>query len=485
MTHLAEVTIRTQDLDQAHADLLVVPLHNLAELEHDDLKQIAKKTRIDEVAQDEGFSAKKGQTLLFRGVKGLEAPRVLFVGLGEENKHVRASVVKAARIALDIRAKKVALYIPTKEETRLIVEGFLFGSYRFTRYKTVQDDAQNPARIDDLDLYGHPCKGRVKTALSFVTGIYLARDLGNTPPNDLYPETMAQAAVDLAKRHNMSHTVYDEKYLQDNGFNLLYAVGKGSQRQPRLIHLEYRPEGEVKRTIALVGKGITFDTGGYNIKTNGHILNMHLDMGGAAAVLGAAEIIGRVKPEGIAVHFVIASAENSVSSKAYLPNDVLKGLGGKTVEIQNTDAEGRLVLADALTYIQRSKPDEIIDLATLTGACVVALGDDTAALYSNDDNMVKGLLHAASENEESLWRMPLLEAMDSQLDSKIADMRNIGDRMGGSISAALFLKRWVDLESWAHFDIAGPAMATKDSDLSSAGGTGYAVATLASYLLEK
>ena len=257
------------------------------------------------------------------------------------------------------------------------------------------------------------------------------------------------------------------------------AVGKGSSRPPRLIHLVYKPKGQVRHKLALVGKGITYDTGGYDLKTGGHMLTMHCDMAGGAAVLGAAEALGRLKPEGVEVHFVVAAAENSINGEAMRPNEIYKSYGGKTVEILNTDAEGRLVLADALEYIQeQASPQTIVDLATLTGACVVALGDHTAGLFVRDEGLHTQLAGAIEASGEDFWRMPLSQRLKEQLDSPVADTSNLGKRMGGAITAALFLGKFVELERWAHMDIAGPAYIREDRKEQIPGATGFGVTTL-------
>ena len=290
---------------------------------------------------------------------------------------------------------------------------------------------------------------------------------------------MAEQARQLAERHQLACTIFDEEELERRGFNLILAVGKGSERKPRLIHLTYTPRsGAVRHRVAFVGKGVTFDTGGNNIKTGPHMYLMHSDMAGGAAVLGAAEAIGALKPEGIEVHFIVPAAENSVSGGAMRPNDVYRGYGDKTVEIGNTDAEGRLCLADALAYAEELGAETIIDLATLTGACVVALGEYTAGLFTDSDALYDDLQGAIKVSGEDFWRLPLHQKLDAQLDSEVADMKNIGKRYGGAITAALFLKRWVSVERWAHMDIAAPAFFESPSDTYAAGGTGFGVATL-------
>jgi leucyl aminopeptidase len=483
--NLTPVSADSTDPTAFECDVLIAGVTADSEL----AKSIGDKAGVDlmAVAAEEGFKAEKGQTKLFRGLTGLGTTRVLLVGLGSDDDivagSVRTSLVKAAKTAGSIKAKRVGIALETSDHVQQAVEGFQFGAYRFDKY--VHRDEDSFEGHESVTVLGDVSGGAIARAEAFASGVYQARNLCNEAPNVLFPAHMAEIAVDIATQVGLEHTIYDDDYLVSEGFNLLMAVGKGSEHKPRLIHLTYRPEGEVKKKICLVGKGITFDTGGYNLKPSGSILGMHIDMGGAAAVLGAARAIGMLAPEGVEVHFIVPTAENSVSSTAYRPNDIIRGLGGKTVEIHNTDAEGRLILADALTYAQRLKPDEMIDLATLTGACVVALGEHTAGLFSNDESMVEGIMAASKTVSEDFWRLPLNSKLDSLLDTPMADMKNVGPRWGGAITAALFLKRWVDMDAWAHLDIAGPAMADKDTDLGSQGGTGFAAATLTAYVLSK
>ncbi len=486
MTMLLTPVSTANDDPKSHAcDLLIAAVSADSKLVAD----LSEATGVDllEVAAEEGFKSEKGQTKLFRGLNGLGTRRLLLVGLGTDDDiaagSARTSLVKGAQIAGKVRASKVAIALENPELARAALEGFHYGAYRFDKY--IHRDEDSFAGHESVTILGDVSGDALATAEAYARGVYQARDLGNEAPNVLYPAQMAEIAVDIASEVGLEHTIYDDDYLVAEGFNLLMAVGKGSEHKPRLIHLTYKPEGEVKRKIVFVGKGITFDTGGYNLKPTGSILGMHIDMGGAAAVLGAARSIGMLKPSGVEVHFIVPTAENSVSSTAYRPNDIIRGLGGKTVEIHNTDAEGRLCLADALTYAQRLNPDEIIDLATLTGACVVALGEHTAALFSNDESMVEGIKAASESVNEDFWRMPLNMKLDSLLDTPVADMKNVGPRWGGAITAALFLKRWVNMDSWAHLDIAGPAMADKDTDLGGRGGTGFAAATLTAYVQNK
>eukprot|EP01066_Platyproteum_vivax_P019991 Platyproteum_vivax@DN7760_c0_g1_i1.p1 len=278
----------------------------------------------------------------------------------------------------------------------------------------------------------------------------------------------------MAKEVGLKHEILDVDQIEALKMGAYLGVAKGSLYPPKFIHLQYVPQGQVNKTVVLIGKGITFDSGGYNLKVNAMIEYMKIDMGGAAAVLGAAKTIGLLKPEGVHVHFIVAACENMIADKAYRPGDILTASNGKTIEVGNTDAEGRLTLADALVYAEKLKPDVIVDIATLTGACMVGLGAKCAALYSPDDPLASVVLDSAKDAGELLWRMPLLEQYRPDFDSKIADMNNMAStRFGGSIHAALFLKEFVEKTSWAHIDMAGPAWDWKDQC-----GTGFGARTL-------
>ncbi len=463
------------------ADLLAIPVD--ATLSSDALTAISEASNVDlaAAARDERFKGDAGATLLFRSLPGVAARRVVLVGTG--TGELKRAGVAVARVARGVRAANVAINGAQRSagDVGELVHGFGLGAYKFDRHLSPDEDTF--AGFESLCVCGAPdAAAAVKDAMAVCDGVLLARDLSNESPNLLYPETLVRAAVEVASQYGFEHQVFNEDALVEKGFNLIVAVGKGSEHPPRLAHLIYRGAGEIKRRIALVGKGVTFDTGGYSIKPGASMLNMHCDMAGAAAVIGAAKAIGELQPAGVEVHFIVPSAENAIANNAYKPQDIFRGYGGQTVEIHNTDAEGRLLLADALAYAGEQNVDTIIDLATLTGACVVALGELTAGLFTNDDALAGSLLGAAKRASEDLWRMPLTAKLDPLLDTPNADMKNVGSRWGGAITAGLFLKRWVKLEAWAHMDIAGPAFAEKEGDFSSEGGTGYAVATLVEFV---
>jgi leucyl aminopeptidase len=312
--------------------------------------------------------------------------------------------------------------------------------------------------------------------------VALARDLVGEPASVLNPETMEEHARKVAQEQGLEITVLGPAEMEQQGMGAISAVGKGSASEPRLIHLVYRPEGATSdtRQLGFVGKCITFDTGGYSIKPYEAMLEMKTDMAGGAAVLGAMSALRAIGCKHI-VHGVICAAENMISGEAFRPGDILTALNGVTIEILSTDAEGRLVLADGLVYTARQGAQELIDLATLTGAAVVALGEGTTALFANDEDLAKRIEDAAAEAGERIWRMPLTEALEENIKGDVGDIKNSGGRYGGAITAALFLQHFTEGLPWAHLDIAGSARTTKASAYTPKGATGVGVRTLLEY----
>jgi leucyl aminopeptidase len=303
------------------------------------------------------------------------------------------------------------------------------------------------------------------------------RDLVNAPPNDLTPVALANAAKEGASAHGVAYKEWDKKALDKLGMRLFLAVNRGSAEEPRMVHLSYVPPGVTKpKKIVFVGKGLTFDSGGLCIKPAGSMIDMKCDMAGAATTIGIVLAAARLGVP-IEIHGLFGATENMTGSSAYRPGDVFKSYQGKTVEIINTDAEGRLVLADVLTYASELKPDYLIDHATLTGACMVALGPWTAGLFSNDDGLAARYTTAAEAEGELYWRMPLVRDLRDSLRSEIADLKHTGDKHGGAISAALFLEEFVGKARWMHLDIAGPAFLERPHAQYPKGGSGFGVAT--------
>jgi leucyl aminopeptidase len=323
----------------------------------------------------------------------------------------------------------------------------------------------------------------IDKAQKVCSGVILARELVNAPANEVTPITMAQTAQSLADEYGLSLEILEKEDCEKLGMGSFLGVAKASDLPPKFIHLTYKPEGTPRRKVAIVGKGLTFDSGGLNLKPSGSgIETMKMDMGGGAATLGAAKAIAQLKPD-VEVHFISAATENMISGHAMHPGDILKASNGKTIEVNNTDAEGRLTLADALVFAEKLEVDAIVDLATLTGACVVALGDDIGGIWSTDEGLATQIQKASEAAGEQLWKMPLQEKYFEGLKSPIADMKNTGPRAGGAITAALFLKQFVEKTPWAHIDIAGPVWADKESGVNNAGATGFPVRTLVNWVL--
>lgn len=454
---------------------------------------------IDAAIRDERFAGKAGETLLIPGLARVGCRQVLLVGLGERKEvtpqtyrdlaghaGARARKVGFGRIgfALDPVVDPRGRFGP--DEAQALGEGLVLGGYRFQKY--LREEDRERFDVQEVRLL-HPLrKGAAEVLAALERGVLvgraqcIARDLVNEPANVVNPPFMVEMARRIAAERGLEIKVFEKPQLEEMGMGAFLAVSQGTQHPPYLVHLTYRPEGEVRRRVALVGKCLTFDTGGYDIKPADGMLDMKIDMAGAAAVLatiaGAADL--KVQTE---VHAIFAATENMIGPAAYRPGDVIRARNGKTIEVGNTDAEGRLTLADALCYASELEVDTIVDAATLTGACMVALGMEYAALYTDSDRLARQLVDAGQFAGEKLWRMPLPPEYKELFKSDIAELKNVGPRWGGSITAALFLKEFVDpAKEWAHLDIAGPASADKARPATPKGGTGYPVRLLLRYL---
>jgi leucyl aminopeptidase len=447
--------------------------------------------------KDDEFTGKRDATLSVMAYGKLPARKVLLIGLGPAAKvtsvELRAAAAKAAKVANADKATKLHLGLRGKGEAaelRAAAEGVSLGCYRFTKYLTGDRRPKKELESVALGLRGLKSvkataeqKHAIAAGEAVASAINLARDLVNEPPNELTPAVLADVAHDVAKAHGLKVSIWDRAKIRAEGMKLLDAVGRGSSNEPRFIHLTYKPEKARKGRprVCLVGKGLTFDSGGLCIKPAPGMGDMKSDMAGAALAIGAMAAIGALKPD-VEVHCLVAAAENMPDGDAYRPGDVFGSLDGKTVEIINTDAEGRLVLADALAYARKLEPDLIVDHATLTGACLVALGTSTAAFYCNDEEISKRYLDGAKTAGEAMWRMPLIEELRDGLKSDVADLKHTGDRYGGSIIGALFLREFIGDRKWIHLDIAGPAYLDRVSALGPKGGTGYGILAFLQYL---
>ncbi|EYF00283.1 leucyl aminopeptidase [Chondromyces apiculatus] len=430
------------------------------------------------------FSGKKDQGVEFTTYERVKPARVLVVGLGKgphSDVDVRLLAAKGARFASTARAQSIAVVVPEgiAGGEQAAAEGLVLGSYRFTRYLTGDRLPKSSLERGTVLVQGKVNKGgRDAVALGQQVGesICIARDLINEPPNELYPEALAKVAVSVGKERGLKVTVLDKAALTKRGMKLILAVGQGSARDPRLIHMVYTPKGKPKAKLVFVGKGLTFDSGGLCIKPAPGMEEMKGDMGGAANVIGLMAAVAAMKPA-VEVHGIIGSAENMPDGAAYRPGDIFGSLDGKTVEIINTDAEGRLVLADCLAYARQLKPDFILDNATLTGACMVALGPTVSGFFSNREDLAERVKTATRASGEAMWHMPLVEDLREGLKSEWADLKHTADRWGGAITAALFLREFVGDTPWIHVDVAGPSMAHKAYGIYSKGGTGHGVLT--------
>ena len=466
--------VAAANLEEAGGDLLVLPVY----------EERAWGPGAAEIAAGLGdfldgyfdgldFTGKTGQTA---GVPG-NGPfnRVLFIGLGAEAD--ADTLRKAAGIA-GRAAKRYEKVVTTLSQVDIdgaaeaVVYGFILGQYSFDKYLS----KPKPAQTTTLTLVGDIDDGEIDHGRYVAAGVALARDLINEPAAGKKPETLAGIATGIAQENGIDIEVYDENEIEAEGFGGLKAVSLGATNPPRMVVMKYRPNG-AEKSLAFVGKGIVFDSGGLSIKPATAMETMKTDMSGAAVVFGAVQAIAQL---GIPVNVtgIAPLTENMTGGAAQRPGDIFTARNGKTVEVLNTDAEGRLVLADGLALAVEDEPDLVVDIATLTGACMVALGKKVAGLVGYDDDAVAQVEAAARRAGEKVWRLPFEKDYRSKLDSPIADIKNIADRFGGAITAALFLAEFTDERPWAHLDIAGPARADGDDGYISKGGTGFAVATL-------
>jgi leucyl aminopeptidase len=488
-----KVIVRRETTENTAADALIVGLHADEKRWPPSLVALDRRAsgQIKAVLDAEKFHAKAGQVTHIH-TPALASSRLVIAGLGPRKdltaETLRRAAAAALRRARDLGARTVAIEVfgqrlPDRQRAHAVVEGAILGTYTFDRYKREKSDKAvdelrvlAPDRRAARDVEAGARRGEV-----FGRATWFARDLVNAPANDVHPTHLAGVAGEVAKEAGLALEVYDRDQCAKMGMGAFLGVAAGSEQPPQFIHLSYVPARPRKR-VAVIGKGITFDAGGLDLKTAEGMLRMKDDMSGAAAVLAVMRALPQLAPA-VEVHGLVAATENMPSGSALRPGDVLRAMNGTTIEVGNTDAEGRLTLADALCYArERVKPDELIDLATLTGACVVALGPQCSGLMANDQPLARRLLTAADAAGERVWQLPLIDEYREGLKSEVADLNNVGQRGGGAITAALFLKEFAGELPWAHFDIAGPAFSERDTPLSPKGGTGVAVRTLLTYL---
>ena len=455
-----------------------------------------------------GFKAKKGKNIT------VESPVYSLVyGLDKKDKFnydsLRNFISSSSKIARTNKIKDIIFIIPELPEEHYIKSGLFYlsasvaegaelGLYEFKKYITC-DKEKNDNKIiypETVSIYFNGLKitkdiiSTVEEGFDFGRKTSLAanfaRNIVNEPGNVVTPEYLAGIAREISAGKNMECEIFNEKEIVKKGMNAFYGVGQGSKNAPRFIHLAYKPHNKSKnkknKKIAIIGKGITFDSGGLSLKPADFMTTMKSDKSGACAVLGIMKYIQDFDIN-LEVHGIIAACENMPDGGAQRPDDVVKALNGKTIEIENTDAEGRLTLADALTFASNLEADEIIDLATLTGACVVALGEYTSGVMGNDKDLINNIISVSQISGERMWELPFDDNMKEKLSSPIADLKNVGNRYGGAITAGMFLEEFVsDKIKWCHIDIAGPAFTKSGFTYNPKGGTGVGTRTLLYYL---
>ncbi|MDR0966227.1 MAG: leucyl aminopeptidase [Myxococcales bacterium] len=491
------LNLSTLALSELDCDLLVLPVFD-AEIGEPSARSKALITvdalldgALLEAAAQEKFNARAESSFVLHTLGKLKARRVLLLGLGDsahfDPEVLRMAAGKAAKIAAKSNASSIALALadlPIDVSLRAAAEGLLLGHYAFKNYKTGKA-AQAPSLasaallLPDGMSVTDELEAVLQQAILVADSVNFARQLVNTPAQDMTPTILAERAQDMAKATGLAIEVLDKPEIEKLGMGMFLAVAKGSSQAPKLIHVTWTPEGEAAKApaLALVGKGITFDAGGLSLKPSEGMVWMKTDMAGGAAVLGAMRAVAHIKPP-FPVHAWIGACENMPGCSAYKLGDVLTSHAGKTVEIHNTDAEGRLVLGDVLSLAAEQKPALLVDLATLTGAIGTALGLYNTGLFASDDEAAQAVLDAAGEAGESTWRMPLDVRLRGEIDSPVADLKNSGERYGGSITAALFLKEFVEKTPWVHLDIAGTARSKSERGYLDVGASGAGVRTL-------
>lgn len=445
---------------------------------------------LSELIEETEFKGKANSTASTR-VSGMTPIRkIMIVGLGKSEElkleTLRQAAATCGRLAKKERCKTLGISLPICQDADstaiAITEGIELGLYQDNRFKS---ELENPGPdVEKVELIGLAGSDEAITrAQQICSGVILARELVAAPANFCTPITMAKTAEALAKEFDLTLEILEKEDCEKLGMGAFLGVAQGSDLPPKFIHITYKPESTARRKLAIVGKGLTFDSGGLNLKTSGSgIEMMKIDMGGAGTTFGAVKAIAQLKPD-VEVHFISAVTENMVSGHAIHPGDFVTASNGKTIEVNNTDAEGRLTLADALVFADKLEVDAIVDLATLTGACVVALGNDIAGLWSSNDDLAAELTTAAKKAGEKVWRMPLEEKYFEGLKATHADIKNTGPRPGGAITAALFLKQFVKDTPWAHLDVAGPVWIDVENGYNNPGATGYGVRTLVNWIL--
>ncbi|MCZ6650722.1 MAG: leucyl aminopeptidase [Acidobacteria bacterium] len=490
---MPEFALSAQEAHQIRADAVVVFCCK-GDRHPKGLPASALRTALVRAMKEDRFTGKEGELLLWHAPDGMPASRYLVVGMGPPDELDLESVRRALAVAtrkLQTTARHMAAALPaagrrspSATRVKAAVEGVCLGGHRWTAWIS-KTKKSRLAKVTLLASSTASHRAAVEQGRIYSDATILARDLTCEAPSTMTPRAMEREARRVAREVGLKLTVLNEARMKKMGMGCLLGVSRGSNEPARLLHLVYKPRRQragTHKRVALVGKGVTFDSGGLSLKPSPSMEIMKSDMAGSAAVLGAMSALKALDCPA-EVHGIMAMVENMPSGTAYKPGDILKSMSGRTVEVLNTDAEGRLVLADGLEYARRLKPDCIVDLATLTGAVVVALGTLCTGVMGYDQKLVDELLAAARTTGEKFWPLPLIKEYRKLLDSKVADIKHIGSRWGGSLTAGHFLGEFAGKDiPWVHLDIAGPSFAEQDQPLARVGGTGHPVRTLLHWL---
>ena len=489
---MPEFFLSPKDSQQVRADVVALFAHE-GDGHPQGLAAGALRKALGRAMKQDKFAGRAGELLLWHAPDGSPAQRYAVVGLGDAKTFNLESVRRALAAAtrrLQGSTRHLAAALPgkgskdTAARVQAAVEGVLLGGHRWTAWIT-KNELPSLAKVTFLAASTATHKAAIKHGRIGSEATIVAREVTSEIPSTMTPRAMEKEARSIARKNGLTIKVLDEKGMARMGMECALGVSRGSAEPARFIHMIYKPRKKPTRgrgKIALVGKGVTFDSGGLSLKPSVSMETMKADMAGSAAVLGTMSALKAMECP-VEVHGIMVMVENMPSGTAYKPSDILNSMSGRTVEVLNTDAEGRLVLADGLEYARRLKPDCIVDLATLTGACVVALGMLCSGIMGYDRKLIDEILAAADDTGEKIWPLPLVEEYRSMLDSKVADIKHIGNRWGGALTAGHFLGEFAGRDiPWAHMDIAGPSFAEEDQPLSRVGGTGHPVRTLLRWL---
>jgi leucyl aminopeptidase len=496
-------------LDKISADAILIfafqsekeksqKIHPLASFKEADEVLSGSISKVLEIAK---FTGKRGESFSFFPESKFLAKRIIVLGLGKKSEFIADDLRRAVGLIAAKMKKKVAsvaMKLPNEDETSLsdfltsqmIGEGFLLGSYEFNKYKSKEKNEKEFSTVIISSAASVDVKKGIEKARLYSEATILARDLVNEQSAFATPTYLADLALSIAKKDpkHIVCKVFGKNEAKKLGMEAFLGIARASQEEPKFIFLEYTPVSNAaslsskQQKLALVGKGITFDSGGINVKGGDHMQDMKMDMAGAAIVLSVFSVISEIKPQ-FSVIGLVAATPNLISATSLVPGDVVKAMNGKTIEILDTDAEGRVTLADSLSFAVTQGATRILDFATLTGACMVALGNDITGLFSNNKDLTDQIKSAAFEAGEKMWELPLEKEYKKMNKSDVADIANIpNSRYGGAITAALFLEEFVGNKPWAHMDIAGPAFVSKSTDISPKGGTGHGVRTVLNLL---